>query len=248
MKTTVRTLLGAAAIALSVAGGSAPLAQESSSPDYVMQRAALTAGGGESSSPGYVLLAATGQCIEGGGAEGVAFAANAGFHNDIDLDGDGILGPEDLCPGQFAGCWDADANGCVDVPDPDGDGDGVTLGQCDCDDLMGEVWRTPGEARNLRLSPLTGAEALLEWDPPLEAGCLAPTYEVLRSADAADFLAQGTVCLDPGLATTVTDPEAGAVGEILFYLARAKNGCPVSQGILGHTANDVLRAGRACTP
>lgn len=234
-----------AAMALALSAGIAP-AEEASSINYVMERSVLSGGGGESSSPNYSLVATAGQGVESGNADSAAYSTNIGYLNDIDLDSDGIYGLDDLCEAQFAGCLDLDGNGCIDFPDPDGDGDGITMGQCDCNDGIGEFWGTPGEVVNLQILPLGGGSATLLWDPPLPPGGDPVHYEVLRSADASDFLSLPTECVIAGIDTSVGEPSVPVPGSALFYLLRGTNGCPAGQGTLGAASNEVLRAGRDC--
>jgi hypothetical protein len=245
-KFSVLTIVACAAGLLGLPDG-LPSAEEGSSPNYVLERAVLSAGGGESSSPSYSLLATAGQGVECGDAESPAFSTDTGFLNDIDLDSDGIAGLADMCPTQFAGCADVNADGCIDLPDPDDDGDGVTVGECDCDDGSGEMWRTPGEVVNLFLFPLSGESAVLTWEPPLAPGGSPVYYEVLRSLDASDFVSLNTECAAAGPDTSIVDAAAPGQGEVFFYLLRGTNGCPVGQGTLGVASNSVLRIGRDCS-
>ena len=105
-------------IAGAMAPDGGPVAEEASSPNYVLESSVVASSGGESSSPGFSVSGVAGQTIEPGFAEGVEFNADNGFLNDSDLDADGIGGSEDLCPSQFAGCSDLDHDGCIDLPDP----------------------------------------------------------------------------------------------------------------------------------
>jgi hypothetical protein len=234
------------AIGLLVLAGGA-MAQEASSPSYILESSVLANSGGESSSPSYSVAGVAGQTVEPGFAEGVEFTADNGFLNDGDLDADGVGGSEDLCPTVFAGCLDLDHDGCIDLPDPDGDGDGVTVGGCDCDDGVGGSWKRPGEALGLRF-PLTGGSPdLLEWDPPLDPGASSVFYGILRSTNPADFTAPATACFQSST-PDLTDFESPTAEPIFYYLVRARNLCPDGLGTLGTTANQVLRTGRDCYP
>jgi hypothetical protein len=230
-------------VAMAPYGGT--VAEEASSPSYVLESSVVASSGGESSSPGYSVAGVAGQTVEPGFAEGVEFTADNGFLNDSDLDADGVGGSEDLCPTEFSSCFDLDHDGCIDLPDPDGDGDLVTVGACDCDDALGGSWKRPGEALSLRFPLTSGSSDLLEWDPPLDLGSSSVFYGILRSTDPADFTSPATACFQAST-PDLTDFESPSAEPIFYYLIRARNLCPDGFGTLGTTANQVLRTGKDC--
>jgi len=238
-------LLIVAMITGAMAPGGGAIAQEASSPSYVLESSVVASSGGESSSPGFSVAGVAGQTVAPGFAEGVEFTADNGFLNDSDLDADGVGGSEDLCPSEFAGCSDLDHDGCIDLPDPDGDGDLVTVGACDCNDALGETWKRPGEALALRFPLSGGSSDLLEWDPPLAPGSSSVFYGVLRSTDPTDFASPATACFQAST-PDLTDFESPSAEPIFYYLIRARNLCPDGFGTLGTNANQVLRTGKDC--
>jgi len=187
-----------------------------------------------------------GQPVTPGGLSSSGFGADSGYLNDIDLDGDGVLGPADQCPGQTAVCWDVDDDGCVDVLDADADADGLTIGNCDCDDANGAVWRAPDEARNLLLiHDATAGVTMLAWVAPLDLGGTGVVYDVMRTPAVHDFVGPATcVESDDGADTTAVETQSPGPGGALFYLVRAQNEC--GAGSLGFGTGDVPRIARAC--
>jgi hypothetical protein len=92
------------------------------------------------------------------------------------------------------------------------------------------------EARGLTLSG--GASTALQWQAPLADGGAAVDYDVLRAAQAGDFLS--SVCLASDIAgSSATDaiPTSG------FFLVRAENRCG---GSLGSDSSGAPIAGRSC--
>nr|MCU0253129.1 integrin alpha [Acidobacteriota bacterium] len=126
----------------------------------------------------------------------------------------------------------------------DGDGDGHFAG-ADCDDGNASVWAAPGEARELRLGPVSSA---LSWSAPLDPGgtVAALAYDTLRSGLASDFAGAASCVESDGGDTTSSDTAKPAAGACFFYLVRAQNACPAGQGPLGERSDGTPRAGRSC--
>jgi hypothetical protein len=122
--------------------------------------------------------------------------------------------------------------------------DGFLACTADCDDGNSEVHAAPGEARNL----LVTGTGDLSWDPPADLGGLVLVYDVLRSADASDFVGS-TVCLetDDGADTAAQDTGVPAAGSVFYYLPRAENDCPAGGGSLGSDSGGASRSGRTCS-
>lgn len=152
-----------------------------------------------------------------------------------DGDGDGLDDAGDNCPG------------LSNPAQTDGDGDGVG-DDCDCLPGEGTAWRTPGEARHLRLEhdAQAGGTRLL-WRRPRDRGGLGLHYDALRSESASDFLEAAT-CLETGggLDLEALDPETPTPGEAFHYLVRATSGCPSGRGTLGTGSAGEARQGRDC--
>ncbi len=149
---------------------------------------------------------------------------------------------DDDCDGQ-SDCADVDCCSDAACAGVDHDGDGRP---CDCDDANPLVWSPPGEVRELLLSGPPNATGL-SWSPPVDRGAIAVTYQVIRSADPADFVTAAS-CLalpDPSL-PAATDSTLPAPGQALHYLARAKNDCPSGLGPLGADSAGQPISGRNC--
>jgi N-acetylneuraminic acid mutarotase len=132
--------------------------------------------------------------------------------------------------------------GSVAALPPDADGDGTSVCE-DCDDANAGVQTTPAEVGGL---DLTGADlALLDWS--FAGGGVR--YDVLRSADAADFVS-GAVCLesDDASDTTAMDAAVPPPGGVFYYLVRGENACPdaLGEGPLGVRSDGQPIQGRAC--
>jgi len=138
-----------------------------------------------------------------------------------------------------AGCVDRDGDGYGELSDPSC----LSL-VLDCNDQSASAWGTPGETLNLRFTSGT----TLAWDPPAAPGAPTPDllYDTLRSVSPGDFLS--AICLesDDGPNTTATDGTIPSVGQVLFYLTRAQNGCPQGVGTLGTNSSGAPRAGVDC--
>jgi N-acetylneuraminic acid mutarotase len=141
--------------------------------------------------------------------------------------------------------------------DSDGDGLGNTIPSIvacaappghassggDCDDGNPSIWSTPGEARDLMFTN----QSTVAWSPPALPGAAADTYDLLRSPVASDFSSTEAVCVTTDIAgTTAGDAAEPSVGKFLFYLVRARNGCPSGQGTLGTASDGSPRSGRSC--
>jgi hypothetical protein len=156
-------------------------------------------------------------------------------------------GDDGDCDGR-TDCEDLDC--CTDVACADGvDDDGDLVADCDCDDSNGEVWATPGEALGLLLDQdVATGETTLTWSAPVDPGASSLQYAALRSDAPGDF--STAVCLpltDPTQPIAV-DSALPLSGEVLHYLARAKNGCPLGYGVgsLGVGSGAVERVADPC--
>jgi hypothetical protein len=220
------------------------LAQESASESFALEGSSLAALALVSSSESYTMTATVGAPVAAGPLAATLFTAAAGFLNDLDADGDGVSGALDLCPAQFAGCNDADADGCVDLPDTDADGDGFGRGACDCDDAVPQVWGRPGEVRDVRFA----GPATLVWNAPTNAGGPQPRYDTVRSPSASDFVTSA-ICLESDDASDrqAPDSENPPSGTVFFYLVRAENSCAAGVGPLGISRGVWARVARGCS-
>ena len=132
--------------------------------------------------------------------------------------------------------------GSVAALPPDADGDGVSVCE-DCDDTNAGVQTTPGEVGGFAVS---GADlAVLGWS----AAGGGVHYDVLRSSNAADFVA-GAVCVesDDATDTTALDAALPPPGTVFFYLVREENACPdaLGTGPLGFRSDGQPIPGRSC--
>jgi len=159
--------------------------------------------------------------------------------------------PESSC----ADAQDNDCDGLKDCADPDccaspacaaADTDGDGFAGCDCAGGNPAIWRVPGEADELMLTP-AGATTLLEWLPPGAPGATSIRHDVLRSSDPGTFINQ-TICLESDDSTDLLAQDAStpAAGQVFFYRVRAENGCPLGVGPLGADSDGVPVSGRAC--
>ncbi len=162
----------------------------------------------------------------------------------IDNDCDGEI---DESSAEDASDWYADFDG-DGFGDPDDhvvaceapDGYGPDAG--DCTDANADAWATPGEINPLTFLSLT----TLRWLPPVEPGGVL-TMHLLRTTDPADF-STATECIDSiqiGGATAI-DATLPPPDTVFYYLARARNGCPVGFGSLGVGSDGQPRTGKFC--
>jgi hypothetical protein len=163
-----------------------------------------------------------------------------------------VPAPEKICDDAI----DNDLDGSIDCDDfdcsgpgaPDDDADGSTVCGGDCDDTNGDVWATPGEARDLVLAhDAVGGVTTLTWTQPADRGGTQLRYDTLRAPDPTAF-AGAASCIesDDGSDTSATDPTEPTAGTAFFYLVRAENDCPMGQGTLGTDSDGIERQGRSC--
>jgi hypothetical protein len=89
------------------------------------------------------------------------------------------------------------------------------------------VWSSPLPASGLVLS--TALTDNLRWSAPLEPGASIPTYDLLRSPEAAGFVGAG--CIESGQTDLVaTDAASPPPGGLYAYLVRVLNPCGNSLG------------------
>jgi hypothetical protein len=159
-----------------------------------------------------------------------------------DSDADGVGNGCDNCPSiANPGQEDLDADGLGNACDPNDDGDPLDDAS-DCRPLDATVWTAPTAASNLRITK--AASNNLSWNAPSAPGCVTPTYDVLRSTSASNFLPPAGACLvtdTTGL--TATDTSVPGAGVCWFYLIRAENPCGSN---LGTTSGGSARIGRTC--
>jgi len=212
---------------------------------YVLESASAGTLGGASSSASYTGSAIAGQSTSSGEASSPSFSSSSGLLNDIDLDGDGVRGTDDMCPSDDATCSDTNVDGCIDLPDLDNDSDGVTQGSCDCNEWNATIWGTPGEIAQLALVHNAGnGQTILTWALPVPAGGTIVLSDLLRSNDPSDFTT-GADCMLSNGTTGAVDVQSPLPGASFYYLVRAENLCP-AQGSLGTDSELHLRVGRSC--
>jgi N-acetylneuraminic acid mutarotase len=112
----------------------------------------------------------------------------------------------------------------------------------DCNDSDPAAWQTPSEARDL----LSVDNATFSWQPPAAPGGSAIVYDVLRSADRADFVTTAECIATDSSSTLAVDPALPPPGGIYYYLVRAQSGCVPGEGELGTSSNGTPRSGRHC--
>jgi hypothetical protein len=151
-------------------------------------------------------------------------------------------GTDDDCDGKID-CADVDC--CIDpaCAGVDHDGDGFP---CDCNDSDPTVWATPTEAGNIVMTNSAGV-ANLTWAPPANPGAVSLTYDLIRSANPSDFVMASTCVALPNASVPAgSDASLPAPGQVLCYLARAKNSCPSGLGPLGFNSKGQQIFGRTC--
>ncbi len=119
----------------------------------------------------------------------------------------------------------------------DSDGDG-SRNLDDCSPADGSAYKAPTEARSLTLS---GRETTnLSWQAPSAPGGTGVVYDLLRSADPADFTA--AACVASGT-TTLTASDGAASPGVAYYLVRSRNACGAS---LGTRSDGTPRSAPSC--
>lgn len=234
-------LIGAGISGLAPAG-------ESSSPSFVLEVSGFSMGGEGSESASFTLDDTLGAPVEGGETSSASFRSEAGVVDvGLDPDGDGVLVGDDLCPGEYSGCYDLDGDGCIDTPDVDQDGDGVTAGSCDCSDRDGAIWARPSEVRDVRFLRNEVGQTVLTWDLPLEPGGISPRFDTLRSVEPTTPLG-ATVCVetDDASDTEAIATDAPPPAESFYYLVRAENECASGSGPLGLSRGLYARQAPSC--
>jgi hypothetical protein len=114
----------------------------------------------------------------------------------------------------------------------------------DCNDADGAAWAVPGETLGVVFALDT---TILSWDAPSAPGGTAISYDVLESTNAADFVGSAT-CVESADGTdrqASTSPPS-MVGQVNYFLVRARDACPGGVGSLGKDSSAVERSGRVC--
>ena len=76
---------------------------------------------------------------------------------------------------------------------------------------------------------------------------MLPSYEVLRSANADDFVTAAICLPSPDTrSTSLTDANDPGAGGLFHYLVRAVNQCPEGVGTLGFDSDEDERTGVSC--
>jgi hypothetical protein len=154
-------------------------------------------------------------------------------------------GDDDDCDGE-ADCGDSECCPTTGCGGPDADGDGFEM--CDCNDGNPDAWSRPDEVENVMVGVIDD-QTILGWDALVDPGGTQLSYEVLRSANPANFVTN-TACMPDGDATDteVIEPAVPPAGGLWCYLVRAVNGCPgeEGQGVLGRDSSNVPRGGAQC--
>jgi hypothetical protein len=176
-----------------------------------------------------------------------------------DLDGDGYRPICDLdCddtnptvnPGAPELCADGIDNDCnpATPDDWDGDFDGL-LCSVDCDDNNADAWATPGEVQTLLLDHdvVTGTTTL-SWSPPADLGASSVVYDTIRAWTSTGFDSGDCVESNDGSDLSCPDTLTLGPGDLVFFLIRAENDCPLGQGSLGWRTGGPERTGMECPP
>jgi hypothetical protein len=139
-----------------------------------------------------------------------------------------------------SGCVDGDGDGYGAIGDPS-----CLSAGTDCNDADATIWGTPGPTANLRF---TSGKTTLGWDVPAAPGAFTSSlvYDTIRATQPNGFMAGTCIETNNGPNTTAIDSASPAVGQAFFYLNRAQNNCPVSEGSLGTNSANVERLGVSC--
>lgn len=160
-----------------------------------------------------------------------------------DLSGDGV--PEFLVGAPYKDGPHGTDTGAYRVfsLESDCDEDGAGPWGQDCDDQDSNLWRRPGQARDLMIE---ADHRSISWLEPEDPGQSDPhlLYDTMRSSAPAGF--DEAVCLESDDGDLMADdPSEPSTGEALYYLVRAQNDC--GEGDLGTWGPEQWpRSARAC--
>ena len=112
----------------------------------------------------------------------------------------------------------------------------------DCNDSNAGLWGTPSEALNLSFID----DVTLAWSPPASPGAASVLYDVIRSANPADFVSAASCTASDSPIASATDAQTPALAGRFHYLVRAQNGCPGGVGALGNASNGTPRTALDC--
>lgn len=150
----------------------------------------------------------------------------------IDVDSDGVINIDDRCPL------------AADTSQEDADAD-LRGDACDCLPLDPNAWQAPpSEVPEILF---IDAQNLSWSSAPIFVGASSTQYDTLRSANPSDFSTSIT-CIESGdgLDMQATDADTPALGQAYYYLVRAENACPDSEGPLGVDSSGIPRPGVSC--
>jgi len=146
-----------------------------------------------------------------------------------DVDEDGVPNPSDSCP----------LNADLLQENEDGDARGDV---CDCAPADALSWTKPSEVMEASFRN----DQTLAWEEPAFLGSTIVAYDVLRSMTPFDFGSAVCVETSDGDDTEAVDPMTPGAGGVFYYLVRAGNTCPNSEGPLGSASDGTPRVGVSC--
>ena len=193
-----------------------------------------------------------------GGDEGTGGIYSVVDSPDSDLDGSTLCdgdcddndpstfpGAPQICDGANNDCDDPDWPAASGTNEMDDDDDMISECQGDCNDTNATIWGRPGEVLNLVFQSDTET---ISWSPPLDFGGDSVAYDTVRSSSGSDFVTLASCVESDGSDSIAIDSPIPTIGGVFFYLIRAENACPGTegQGSVGTDSNGTARSARAC--